>query len=298
MSATYESSTMQRALIRSKSIKAMGIAAGIATHALFLFTVWKLVPFLWEIRPRANGGGLTDLAIDALLAVQFIVPHSVLLHPSVRRRIERVVPSAFYGCLFCLVTCLGLLATILFWRTDPHVVWQFTGPARFAVGIAFAGTWIALFHSLSLNGLGYQTGLKPWWYWVRQQKLPPRQFREAGAFRVMRHPVYLSFLGLIWFTPTVTLDRAVLIALWTGYVFVGSRLKDRRLTLFMGATYLDYQSRVPGYPGMLLGPLSRIAWQPVIAEPLLKKHGKHKVHWTGNREARRIEPGMDSRQCV
>ena len=164
------------------------------------------------------------------------------------------------------------------------------------MGIAFAATWIALFHSLALNGLGYQTGLKPWWCWVRRRRLPPRKFREAGAFRVMRHPVYLSFLGLIWFTPTVTLDRAVLIALWTGYVFVGSWLKDRRLTFFMGAAYREYQSRVPGYPGMLAGPLGRIDWQPVMTEPLLERPDEHRVRWTGDRDARRIEPGLDTRQ--
>ena len=40
------------ALIKTPLIQSVGIAAGIATHALFLFTVWKLVPFLWEIWPR------------------------------------------------------------------------------------------------------------------------------------------------------------------------------------------------------------------------------------------------------
>jgi protein-S-isoprenylcysteine O-methyltransferase Ste14 len=76
----------------------------------------------------------------------------------------------------------------------------------------------------------------------------------------MRHPVYLSFLGLIWFVPTVTLDRALLIAVWTVYVFVGSYLKDRRLQHYLGPTYREYQARVPGYPGMIAGPLARVPW--------------------------------------
>ena len=52
----------------------------------------------------------------------------------VRRRIERVVPSAFYGCLFCAVTCLGLLAAILFWRTDPQSFGNSPGSGGFARG--------------------------------------------------------------------------------------------------------------------------------------------------------------------
>ena len=53
-------------------------------------------------------------------------------------------------------------------------------------------------------------------------------------------------------------DRAVLMAVWTVYIFVGSVLKDRRLAGFLGGVYRDYQTRVPGYPGMSFGPLARL----------------------------------------
>ncbi|MFM8826653.1 MAG: methyltransferase family protein, partial [Actinomycetota bacterium] len=111
--------------------------------------------------------------------------------------------------------------------------------------------------SLHLTGLGWQTGLTPWWSWVRGQPTPKRDFVERGAYRVLRHPVYLSFLGLVWGVPVVSLDRGVLIAIWTTYIFIGSMLKDRRLSFFLGDRYRDYQSRVPGDPGMPFGPLAR-----------------------------------------
>ena len=56
----------------------------------------------------------------------------------------------------------------------------------------------------------------------------------------------------------VTLDRAVLMVVWSVYILVGRVLKDRRLLFFIGTTYRDYQARVPGYPGMPLGPLARV----------------------------------------
>jgi hypothetical protein len=49
-----------------------------------------------------------------------------------------------------------------------------------------------------------------------------------------------------------------LIAVWSTYIFVGSALKDGRLVHFMGDSYRDYQSRVPGYPGVGFGPLGRV----------------------------------------
>jgi hypothetical protein len=56
----------------------------------------------------------------------------------------------------------------------------------------------------------------------------------------------------------MTLDRAVLTAVWTAYTFAGSYLKDQRLVHYIGLPYREYQSRVTGFPGMLWGPLARI----------------------------------------
>jgi len=85
-----------------------------------------------------------------------------------------------------------------------------------------------------------------------------RPFAAQGVSRFFRPPVYLSFLGLVWFVPVVTMDRAVLIAVWTVYIYVGSVFKDRRLLFYLGDEYREYQAEVPGYPGMPIGPLSRI----------------------------------------
>ena len=64
---------------------------------------------------------------------------------------------------------------------------------------------------------------------------------------MIRHPGYMSFLGLIWLTPDMTIDRALLVAIWTVYIFLGSQLKDRRMRFYLGATYRQYQTQVPAY---------------------------------------------------
>ena len=46
----------------------------------------------------------------------------------------------------------------------------------------------------------------------------------------------------------MTLDHAALTAIWTAYIFLGSNLKDRRLTHFIGQPYQQYAQRVPAYP--------------------------------------------------
>lgn len=247
--------------------RAVGISFGIGTHLLFAWTVYRLFVFLHGSSHGlptncVAGRSLPWFVWDALLAVQFALPHSWLLLPATRRRFERWIPSEFYGCMFCVVTCICLLTTIEFWRPHPDAIWRLNGYARLLIRAAFLACWPTLIYSLSLTGLGYQTGLTPWLAWLRGRKTPRRVFRPRGAYRFLRHPVYLSFLGLIWFTPAMTWDRAVLTAVWTVYIFIGSWLKDRRLEHYIGEPYREYQAQVAGYPLIFIGPLARAVKSP------------------------------------
>ncbi len=235
--------------------RAAGIGFGVATHALFAVTVVFLYRFL-EATERDHPVG--SLLTDVVLALQFSLLHSALLHPAVRSRLTRWIGPPFYGCFFCVATCLQLLVTFAFWQRSEVVVWRLDGVPQSLMQAGFLVSWVLLFYSLYLSGLGWQTGLTPWWAWVRNRPAPRRSFDPCGAYRLLRHPVYLSFGGLLWFTPVMTLDHALLTGIWTTYIFVGSWLKDRRLERFIGDDYRSYMARVPGYPFILLGPLARV----------------------------------------
>ena len=236
--------------------RAGGIAFGLGTQVFFLATVVQLFRFLAGTLSRPHAEAWFG---NSLLCLQFAVPHSLLLHPHTRRYLSRWIDGAFYGCFYCCVTCLSLWIVFTGWRSSDIVLVEVRGAAASIVTALFVSSWIALFYSLSLNGLGYQTGLTPWWYWLRRRPQPRRTFVERGAYRWFRHPIYLSFLVLLWFTPVVTLDRALLVAIWSVYIYLGSILKDRRLAYYLGSTYLEYAARVPGYPGISRGSLGRIS---------------------------------------
>jgi protein-S-isoprenylcysteine O-methyltransferase Ste14 len=232
----------------------LGLVIGIAAQLLFAATVTRLFLFLSGATATACRTGLIR---DVLLALQFSVVHSLLLHPAIRGRLQRWVPRALYGSLFCLVTCATLLLLIAYWVASPVVIYQLTGPPGTVVRLAYFAAWLALFYSLCLSGMGYQTGFTPWWHWLRGTRPTARGFHERKVYRWFRHPIYLSFLGLIWFQPRMTLDHAVLTGVWTAYILVGSYLKDERMAHFIGEPYRDYQRRVPGFPFIAAGPSGR-----------------------------------------
>ena len=259
----------QSSFFRPKLGRALGIAFGLVTQSCFAVTVWGLFWYLYGGDGAGQARSSHWVVVDALLALQFAVAHSVLLLPSSRSRIAKWMPPALFSTLSCAATCAGLWLTFTLWRTSSSAVWDLHGAAAFGMRAAFVASWLALFYSLSLSGFGYQTGWTQWRYWLKHQPLPRRGFVEHGAFRWLRHPAYLSFLGLIWFTPHMTFDHALLTGVWTCYIFIGSVLKDQRLAYYLGDGYREYACRVPGYPGMFLGPLAR--WPqpaPVANEPI------------------------------
>jgi protein-S-isoprenylcysteine O-methyltransferase Ste14 len=231
-----------------------GIAFGLVTQLFFLYTVWELFWFLRDGRAVESAGFAWR---DAALSLQFATIHSALLWPANRSRLKRLLPDALYGCLFCMATCATLITLINCWQISDQAYWQLQGMSAVAMRWAFYGSWIALLYSLSLTGLGYQTGLTQWLHWLRGEKLPRRSFQPSGAYQFFRHPVYLSFLGLIWFTPRMTADHAILTGVWTTYILFGSYLKDRRLEYYLGEAYRAYCRRVPGYPGLTFSPLGK-----------------------------------------
>jgi methanethiol S-methyltransferase len=234
--------------------RALGIAFGLATQAAFVVTVWCL---FWFLRDSGTNATTSWFAIDTVLALQFAVVHSALLLPPTRYWISRWLDKGLYGSLFCTATCLTLWMLFADWKSSAILEWDLSGGAKDCVRFAFYLSWATLFYSISLTGFGYQTGWTQWRHWFQRKSLPVRNLVEKGALRWMRHPIYLSFLGLIWFTPRMTADRLLLAILWSTYIVVGSCLKDRRLTYYLGDTYRAYASRVPGFPGMFVGPLAK-----------------------------------------
>ncbi|MCA9035476.1 MAG: hypothetical protein KDA91_10105 [Planctomycetaceae bacterium] len=234
--------------------RTVGLVVGVGTQAVFALTVVYLFSFL---RFGAFRDSSHWVLTDALLALQFAIPHSILLHPFTRNRLRKWISPEFYGAFFCLATCASLMLMFGFWKSTPHLIWDLSGlPANLMLA-AFLLSWISLLYSISLTGLGYQTGWTQWMHWWNGTRQPRRDFVPTSLYLILRHPVYLSFLGLIWFTPRMSFDHALLTGTWTIYIFVGSVLKDRRLEFYLGRSYQTYCEDVPGYPFFPLAALGR-----------------------------------------
>ncbi len=240
----------------------LALLFAILAHLALVVLVWFLFPFLMSgLEPDPSHPDPHWWWIDLLLVLQFSISHSLLLYPAVRQRLEKsMIFGPLYGCFFTLATSVSLLVLIFCWRASPMVLYRLEGGAGLAMNTAYVLSWGALLYTLGLTGYGFQTGWTPFWGWFTQGRPPRRHFEVPGAYRLLRHPVYLAFLGQVWLSSQMTVDRLLLSLLFTGYIFLGSYLKDRRMEHYLGDTYRAYSARVPGYP-FFPGPLGKWSWR-------------------------------------
>ncbi len=82
----------------------------------------------------------------------------------------------------------------------------------------------------------------------------PPVLKTAGLYALVRHPMYLAGIVVMWLTPRMTVDRLVLFALATAYLWMGSFHEERLLEHKFGQPYRDYRRRVPRLiPGLRPG---------------------------------------------
>ena len=66
-----------------------------------------------------------------------------------------------------------------------------------------------------------------------------------GAFKFVRHPIYLFLILFLMFRPTMDLFYLTTLICFIIYFYVGSIYEERKLVEVFGNEYLNYQKNVP-----------------------------------------------------
>jgi methanethiol S-methyltransferase len=185
------------------------------------------------------------LAWDALLCIVFFLQHSGMIRCGVKDRIARRIPATYYPALYSIGSGVALIALVLLWQPSGRFLFHLGAVGRWlsacVVVVAVVGfiwgvrslRWFDPFGRLALQAS------------LRGVTRPPPAFVAEGAYRVVRHPLYLFMLVLIWSTPRFTADQLLFNVLWTSWIVVGTKLEERDLVAEFGETYRRYQLTVP-----------------------------------------------------
>jgi protein-S-isoprenylcysteine O-methyltransferase Ste14 len=139
--------------------------------------------------------------------------------------------SAFQGLyrlaynVFSVISFLPVLYLAAAWLPDERV-WSIPAP------------WRLLFFMVQLAGVAGVVRGQP-------DPGPPSELVTAGAYRLVRHPIYFFSLLVLWFNPVITWQTLVFNSLATLYFWLGSVYEERKLLSHFGETYETYRAKTP-----------------------------------------------------
>lgn len=187
-----------------------------------------------------------SLLIIAVFVGYFIL-HSLSASLWAKRRVAACCPALvpYYRLLFnVLAILLAIPLAYLAWRYPGEPLWQWQGIAgHIADGIGLLAL-LALLYSLRLYDMREFAG-------VRQAAGRVHEIRDMEHFRIspmhryVRHPWYFLILLLLW-SRDMSSNQLLIYALVSLYLFIGSRLEERKLIAYHGRVYEAYRQRVAG----------------------------------------------------
>jgi len=235
-------------LLRPGSYVLLALAGLLGGGSLIMFVI-----FLYAGSLRITNLGLDRdgiLCLDAALSLLFFTQHSGMVRKSFRQRLSRLVPEEFFGAVYAAASGTALLLVVLLWQEGEQLFSLPPGGFR----PAFRALFLLSLAGFIWGGLSLKSfdpmGIRPLLAGLRGIKPAKMPFSARGAYRLVRHPLYLFTILMIWSRPDLTRDRLLFNLLWTGWIVIGAFLEERDLTAEFGDTYREYRRRVPMFiPG-------------------------------------------------
>jgi methanethiol S-methyltransferase len=226
--------------------KSVFVTIGLFNVVFFHYSIMRLWFFLLNSSNRL----ILDTpywgwAINTVLIVFFSVPHSLLLNSNVKKSLLNFIPNKLYSTTYSIHACIAITLMDTFWVDSGISIFHLPRNLESIIFVLYTLSWLFMFWSMIATGLFRQSGIEEWWKALRNENTK-NPLPKNGPYKICRHPIYASFLGMIWFTPYMSIERLYLSLAWTIYILIGASLKERRLR--KNKDYQVYSQNVPAFP--------------------------------------------------
>jgi protein-S-isoprenylcysteine O-methyltransferase Ste14 len=185
------------------------------------------------------------LWFDAGLSLLFFIQHSGMIRKPFHRWLARFIPEEYTAAIYAIASGIVLLLVILLWQKSTQTIIAPSGVFRWSFRAIFLFSLLGFYWGIKALRFFDPLGLRPILNRLRGRNPTPMPFTVAGAYRWVRHPLYLVMILMIWSCPDLTRDRLLFDLLWTVWIVIGSYLEEIDLIAEFGGAYREYQKRVP-----------------------------------------------------
>jgi protein-S-isoprenylcysteine O-methyltransferase Ste14 len=197
------------------------------------------VVYGWQLRiPAApTDTGWRDAIVNTLLFTIFALHHSVMARTGAKAWLTRLVPPQLERSVYVWIASVLFLAVCWLWRPLPGVVWHVRGPGLMLYALQLFGVVITL-AAARIVGVWELAGV------TQPDHSKAIAFRADGPFALVRHPIYLGWVLLVFATPVMTTTRLLFAAISTFYLIVAIPFEERSLLESYPEQYGAYQRQM------------------------------------------------------
>lgn len=208
---------------------------------LFLLSLLSFAAvYGWRLRIPAppSDGAVRDAVANVLLFTVFALHHSIMARTGAKAWLTRHLPADLERSVYVWIASLLFLAVCWMWQPLPGVIWQTRGPGlALYVGQLF-GVALTL-AAAQIVGVWELAGV------TQPDVTRPIEFKADGPFAIVRHPIYLGWVLMVFATPTMTTSRLLFAVVSTLYLVAAIPLEERSLLEAFPEKYGAYQKQLP-----------------------------------------------------
>lgn len=191
----------------------------------------------WRLRAPApdTGSTIADALANVALFTIFALHHSIMARTGAKTAVMRVVPPDLERAVYVWIASLLFLAVCWMWQPLPGLIWTTTGVVHWIlVAIQLFGVALTL-RAARIVGVWELAGVK------QPDHTQPIEFRASGPFAIVRHPIYLGWVLIVFAAPVMTTSQLLFAVVSSAYLVAAIPLEERSLLDAFPEKYSAYQ---------------------------------------------------------
>ena len=192
--------------------------------------------FRWGAAAEAAAWNAGHLAWNAALVTAFAAHHSIFARTVVKEWMARAVPPRLNRSVYVWIASLLLIVVVAAWRPAGGSLYRVGGWLAAALtSVQLIGVWL-IARAVSAIAPLELAGIHP--------PRPNDSLQAGGPYRVVRHPLYLGWMLIVFGAAHMTADRLAFAGLTSAYLVVAIPWEERALEAAFGVQYADYRRTV------------------------------------------------------
>jgi protein-S-isoprenylcysteine O-methyltransferase Ste14 len=208
---------------------------------LFLLSLLSFgVVYGWRLRTPAPSSTAVWRGVFAnvLLFTIFALHHSVMARTGAKTWITRRVPPVLERSLYVWIASVLFLAVCWLWQPLPGVIWGTSGPLSWLLVAIQALGGVLILRAARIVGVWELAGVR------QPDHTRPVDFQASGPFAIVRHPIYLGWVLIVFATPLMTASRLLFATVSTAYLIAAIPWEEASLVEAFGEKYRAYQRQM------------------------------------------------------